>query len=402
MFMLSKIHGFVHQMLCIIYCKTRRMILDLSYKNVALYIWGVQELSVKFKKTLIDDVRFEAASVFDVNNDGIPDIICGENWYEGPDFKKKHKICDIMYDGSYHDDFCDYGMDVNNDGLTDIITGAWTGETLRWRENPGNDGEWKEHVIDRCGNIETIRFCDIDSCGIPEILPNTPNGPQAVYKLVTDKNGKGTGIFEKFVISEGQSGHGLGYGDINGDGRIDIILHNGWLEQPKDPYAGTWEFHQEFELDRASVPVLVYDVNKDGIPDLISGQAHDYGLAWCEQKIGEDGERTWIKHDIDTTASQYHDMVLADIDNDGEPELITGKRFWAHCGRDPGETDPLGIYYFKINGGVFEKHVIDYGPAGTASGCGIYFWAEDINGDGRLDIIAPGKDGLYLFVNLGE
>jgi hypothetical protein len=358
-------------------------------------------MPVIFKKRLIDSVKYEAASIFDVNNDGIKDIVCGEYWYEGPDFTKKHKICDLEYKWEYHDDFSDYGLDVNGDGFIDVISGGWTGETLRWRENPGNEGEWPEHIIDRCGPIETIRFCDIDGCGIPEVIPNTPCGPQLIYKLVVDENGKGIGRFEKYILSEGDSGHGLGFGDINGDGRIDIILHNGWLEQPENLYSEQWIFHQEFELGRASVPVLTHDVTGNGLLDLISGEAHDFGLAWWEQKVDGDGQRTWIKHDIDTTVSQYHDMWLADIDGDGKPELISGKRYRAHNGNDPGEDDTVGIYYFKINNGAFDKYIIDQGVVGEASGCGIYFWIEDINGNGRLDLVAPGKDGLYLFENMG-
>lgn len=357
---------------------------------------------VAFKKRLIDNVRYEAASVFDVNNDGILDIVCGEYWYEGPEFTKKYKICDVQPEGEYYDDFSNYPMDVNGDGFLDIITGGWWGQTLRWRENPGNTGEWKVHDIDRCGSIETIRFCDIDNCGVPEIFPNTPGEPQAFYKLVVDENGKGTGEFKKYVISEGPSGHGMGFGDINGDGRIDVILSGGWLEQPENPLEGKWVFHPEFQLGTASVPILGYDVTGNGLCDIIVGQAHSYGLAWWEQIIDENGKRTWIKHDIDTTASQYHDMWLADIDGDGEVELVTGKRYRAHNGNDPGADDPLGTYYFKINNGNFEKHIIDYGPAREGSGCGIYFWIEDVNGDGLLDIVAPGKDGLYLFENLGS
>jgi hypothetical protein len=358
-------------------------------------------MTVKFKKRLIDKVSYEAAAVFDVNDDGILDIVCGEYWYQGPDFVKKHKICDVMPSGEYYDDFSDYGLDVNGDGYPDIITGAWFGETLRWRENPGNYGEWKVHDIDKCGPIETIRFFDIDGCGVPEIFPNTPTGPQAFYKLILDRQGRGTGKFEKFVISEGPSGHGMGFGDINGDGRVDIILADGWLEQPQNPYEGPWQFHPEFNLGSASVPILAYDITGNGLTDLIVGQAHDYGLAWWEQKRDEKGRRSWVKHDIDTTASQYHDLWLVDLDGDGQPELITGKRYRAHNGNDPGADDPIGIYYFKIHGGNFEKHVIDFGPVEEASGCGIYFWVEDINGDGRPDIVAPGKDGLYLFENLG-
>lgn len=358
-------------------------------------------MELKFRKRFLDDVKYEAAAVFDVNNDGVPDIVSGEYWYEGPEFTKKHKICDVVFDGNYHHDFCDYGMDVNGDGKIDIITGSWFGEGVMWRENPGDDREWATRLIEPCSNIETIRFLDVDNCGMPEIFPNTPNEPQFFLKLIMDETGKGTGSFRKHVISEGNSGHGMGFGDINGDGRVDVILKDGWLEQPANPFQTPWTFHREFDLGSASVPVLAHDITGNGLMDLICGQAHDYGLAWWEQGKDAHGNRTWVKHEIDTVASQYHDLWLADLDGDGEMELITGKRYMAHNGRDPGEYEPIGIYWYKIDGGKFEKHVIDYGPAGQASGCGIYFWVADLNGDGRPDIVAPGKDGLYLFENLG-
>ncbi len=361
-------------------------------------------MSVRFRKALIDDVRYEAASVFDVNNDGALDIVCGEYWYEGPDWVK-HKICDVQQEGEYYDDFSDLPMDVNGDGYIDIVTGGWFGEVLRWRENPGGKSpeNWRVHDIARCGNIETTRLFDVDGDGELEIVPNTPGTRQAWYKLVRDADGKGTGRFEKHVIaaSPEPSGHGLGFGDVNGDGRKDIVLCSGWLEAPEDRVNGKWTFHNEFDLRAASIEILVYDVNGDGLTDLVVGQAHDYGLDWWEQ--GRDGasNRTWTRHEIDPRSSQYHDLQLADIDRDGEPEVITGKRYRAHNGNDPGTDDPTGIYYFKFRDGTFEKHVIDCGPVPEATGCGIHFALADINGNGRLDIVAAGKDGLYLFENLG-
>lgn len=359
-------------------------------------------MEVKFAKRLIYPARYEAAAVFDVDNDGVPDIVSGEYWYKGPDFKTRYKMCDVQPVSEWYDDFSDYGLDVNGDGWTDVITGGWWGQTLRWRENPGNDGPWTVHDIDQCGCIETIRYFDIDGCGIPEIFPNTPGEFQVFYKLIADENGKGTGQFRKVVIGEAVSGHGLGLGDVNGDGRVDVVLAGGWLEQPEGgPFVTPWIFHPEFELGSASVPILVHDVNGDGLADLIAGQAHDYGLAWWEQKRTEDGSRSWIKHEIDPNVSQYHDLWLVDIDCDGQPEVITGKRYRAHNDGDPGTTDPLCLNYFDINGGQFVKHIVDYGPAETTAGAGLYFWVQDINGDGWPDIVAPGKSGLYLFENLG-
>ena len=358
---------------------------------------------VKFEKTRIGDVTYEAAAAFDVNNDGVMDLVSGEYWFEGPDFTKQHKICDIKKEGDYYDDFSDYPMDVNGDGYMDIVTGAWWGQALFWRENPkGQPVEWKTHKIADVGNVERACFYDIDGDGQIEIIPNTPGAPLCIFKLVLDENGKGTGKFDKYVVYDQKSGHGLGFGDVNGNGRADIILAAGWLEAPEDALKGKWEWHPEFNLASASVPVLVHDVNGDGVSDLIVGQGHDYGLDWWEQSVNAEGERKWTKHAIDPDRSQYHDMQLVDIDNDGQLELVTGKRYRAHSGHDPGGNDPIGLYYFKINKGEFVRQTIDFGKAGEASGAGIYFWVQDLDGNGWKDIIAPGKEGLFLFRNLGN
>jgi len=357
---------------------------------------------LRFQKSLISDERYESCGVFDVNNDGVPDIVSGAYWYPGPHFDRKCKIAQVRAEGEYFDDFSTIPMDVNGDGYLDFVTGGWWGKTLRWYENPKGDPtkEWTEHIIAEVGNIETTRAWDVDGDGRLEIVPNTPNDPLRFYKLITDANGCGTGKFSEHIVRDQPQGHGFGFGDINGDGRGDLILKNGWCEAPADPLDGQWTFHEEFDLGKASCPILVADVNGDGLNDLIVGAAHGYGLDWWEQRT-EGGRRTWMKHPIDPFNSQYHDLWWVDIDGDGECELVTGKRYRAHCGHDPGEYDPVGLYYFKWTGENFAKQVIDFGPIRRGKGCGIFFQVVDIDGDGRLDIVAPGKDGLYLFRNLG-
>jgi hypothetical protein len=359
-------------------------------------------MPIKFRKVLIADERYESAGVFDVNDDGVLDIVSGAGWYEGPDFTKKHPVGPVMAEGEYFDDFSTIAMDVNGNGRLDFITGGWWGNTLRWRENPGDPGlEWPEHVIAETGNVETTRAWDLDGCGVPEIVPNTPGRELAFYKLVVDGDGKGTGTFTKHVVRAERQGHGLGCGDINGNGRLDLVLVDGWLEAPEDALQGEWVWHPEFTLSRmASVPILVVDVNGDGLNDLIVGGGHEYGLNWYEQRVTSAG-REWVRHPIDPFNSQYHDLQWLDIDGDGQPELVTGKRYRAHCGNDPGAFDPVGTYYFKWTGESFAKQVIDYGPARVGKGCGILFAVADLNGNGRLDLVAPGKDGLYVFFNEG-
>lgn len=358
-------------------------------------------MPVKWKKVWIADEGYESVGVFDVNNDGVLDIVSGAFWYQGPDFRKKHSVGPVGKYGEYYDDFSTIALDVNGDGYLDFITGGWWGMTLRWRENPKGDPrkEWPMHDIAHIGNIETTRAWDIDGDGQIEIVPNTAMERKVrVFKL---RGGK----FDEHVIyefPEGESqGHGLGCGDVAGNGRMDIVLTHGWLEAPSNPYAGKWIYHPDFKDAPwgrpASVPMLVVDVNGDGKNEIITGNGHGYGLWWSERRAGK-----WVHHPIDPFCAQYHDMQWVDIDGDGKCELVTGKRHRAHCGNEAGEWDDLGIYYFKWTGEGFAKQVVDYGPIGTGKGCGITFAVADLNGDGRPEIIAPGKEGLYVFFNQGS
>ncbi len=351
---------------------------------------------LRFEKVVLADEAYESAAVFDVDNDGVLDIVSGAFWYPGPRFDRRNTVGPVMASGEYYDEFGLVPLDVNGDGFTDVVTGGWFGCALRWRENPAGDAraEWTDHAIAEVGNIEVVLAWDIDGDGELEVVPNTPGGPLRIFKP------SGPGEFREFIVHEGPSGHGLGFGDVNGDGRDDIVLAGGWLEAPGDFLGGKWTFHREFDLGSASCPIIVADVNGDGLADLIVGQSHAYGLDWWEQRM-DGGRRSWVKHAIDPDSSQYHCLWWGDVDGDGAPELVTGKRWRAHCGNDPGADDPVGVYYFKWTGDGFEKHAIAYGPAGTGKGCGIHFAVVDLDGSGLPDIVAPGKDGLCLFRNLG-
>jgi hypothetical protein len=358
---------------------------------------------VRFAKKQISNTPYEAAAACDVNKDGNLDIVSGAYWYEGPSFEQRHDINEVQPAGEYFCDFSDFPFDVNQDGYPDIITGDFFGQPLRWHENPRQVGRtWETHDIAQVGPVETTRFWDVDKDGIPEICPNA-GGNVVFFKHRPTRSDDAPTWFTKHEVKIGGCGHGLGFGDVNGDGRGDFIIPNGWLESPTDPLHGTWVTHEnEFQLGAASVPILVHDVNGDQLADLIVGQAHGYGLDWWEQKIDDAGQRSWQQHAIDRYYSQYHDIALHDIDNDDQLELITGKRYRAHNGHDPGSTDALFIRYFDVDQGRFIGHTIDVGTAETASGVGIYFWVADLNQDGRLDLVCPGKEGLFVFENLGS
>ena len=378
--------------------------------------------SLRWKMHSINDQSpYEGCGAADFNGDGKIDIFSGDSWYEAPKWTK-HKVRDVPASGPnphYHEDFSDSPLDVNGDGHVDIVTCNYFGKRVGWVENPGGDATkpWIEHEIDLPGNMETGELVDINGDGKPDFLPNV--GSKVVwYELTAQKPGV---EWTKHELGSEGAGHGVGLGDINGDGRRDIITPKGWYEQPKDLSNSKWPFHGEFELGAASILIHGRDVDGDGRTDVVWGMGHGFGLYWLQQTDGGDGKRVWTKKEIDGTFSQVHTLVYANLDGQGEPELITGKRVYAHES-EAGATDSSVVFYYQYDrpNAKWLKHTIFHGdpaakapadakdrwalkdfPRGSA-GTGLQMSAIDIDGDGDLDLVCPGKSGLYLFENLGR
>ena len=352
---------------------------------------------IAFRRQTINAAsEFSSCAVFDVNRDGKLDIFCGGWWYEAPNWKK-HFVRDVENIRGRFDDYSNQSVDVDGDGWTDVISVNYRSASLYWVKHPGKSlGKWTKHMIDRPGPSETGRLHDIDGDGRLDLLPNGVKSA-AWYEFL----GKGDAVkWVRHELPPEAAGHGVGFGDIDGDGRGDVVGPRGWLQAPKDRRKGRWVWHPEFTLHRdGSVPILVTDVDRDGDADLIWARAHNIGLYWLEQTKNQDSGRAWTKHVIDTSWSQSHSLLLADVDGDGQDELIAGKRYLAHGGKDPAEYDPLVIYWYD-----FQKPTRTW-RRGTISPRGMIGFdldpkAVDIDGDGDLDVIAASRNGLHLLENL--
>jgi hypothetical protein len=356
----------------------------------------------------------QSATVGDLNRDGHPDIVYGAYWFAGPDFVPRAYRPDYLAK-EYIRTNSDHVYDVDGDGWPDIIGGGWDVDGIYWYKNPGNSAAergapwelhlpWEPHLLARTrGTMEMFALHDFDGDKVPELYSaNYKKGtPLEVWRF--GKGADGAIVLTPFVLGVEGGGHGFAFGDVNNDGREDVLTENGWFERPAgEPFAGPWKLHPESALPHPSCPFVVKDLNRDGRLDIIFGKAHDYGLYWWEQlPPAADGTTAWKEHLIDRSWSQAHVIALADLDGDGEEELVAGKCIWAHNGVDPGVGDPAVVYYYKWDRAraEFTRHTV--AAPGENVALARQFSVADLDGDGRLDLVLPSKLGLWVAFNRG-
>lgn len=399
-----------------------------------------------FKKIQITDQFWcEGAYYGDFNRDGKMDVCGGPFWWEGPDFKARHEFrpgadktsktkkadgTEVTFPGfsgalgkvnDYSDNFLTYAYDFNSDGWTDILVYGFPGKEAFWYENPRNEkkgdgpGHWTQHkAIDVLDN-ESPAFGDITGDGKPDIVCNSkgylgyatadwdkPTEPWTWHSISPK------GQWQRFT-------HGIGFGDVNGDGRADFLEQNGWWEQPASLAQDKIWTNHPFPFatgpgTAGAAQMYAYDFNGDGLNDVLTTlNPHGFGIVWYEQ-TKEDGKISFKQHLIvgkkpeenkyGVKFSQPHAFDLVDMDGDGIQDFVTGKRFWAHGPEGDDEPNaPAVLYWFKTVRNPdktvdFIPHLID-----NDSGVGTQVATADMNGDKRPDVIVGNKKGVFVFLH---
>jgi hypothetical protein len=385
-----------------------------SFLFVAVFLSGfTQGAEISFKRTQLDPkFRSEGVAVGDFNSDGKLDISAGSVYYAAPDWKMNlvRETADEFKPTAYSNSFMNFAEDLNGDKRTDLIVVGFPGKETTWFEQPQSpdSGPWKQHVCNKISNNESPQFKDVDGDGqrdlvMPVVIRNAntddwdgqmafltrPADPTALWTAhaISAKAAPGTGCFS----------HGIGAGDINKDGHTDILCPAGWWEAPADGVQGEWKFHtaapgQPPLFGEDCAQMYVFDFDGDGDNDVLSSAAHKLGIWWHEQQ-----PEGWATHEISREFSQTHALELADLNSDGLPDFVTGKRFWAHGPK--GDIDPNApavVFWYELQRKdgkpIWIPHEVDHD-----SGVGTQFEVADVNGDGLLDIVTSNKKGVYYF-----
>jgi hypothetical protein len=394
---------------------------EVRFKDVAWKDLGVKEavpeqISTHFRMQRLDEFYYSwGVAAADINRDGIMDLVAGAYYYPGPDYTKRREIYaaatynpSTQYAGS---SWLDFAYDFTGDGWPDVVTAGAGRPTVLYVNPRGEARRWDKYVVIPRSNTEISLLKDIDGDGKPDLVL----GIDGVVSWASPEPANPTGQWIVHPVSGpgGAGAHGLGVGDINGDGRPDILTVTGWYEQPaKGSGQEQWTFHPETFGGRGGAEMAVYDVNGDGLNDVVTAlDAHGFGLAWFEQKRASDGKISFVRHMImddfqaknagGVTFTELHGSTSGDVDGDGIPDFIVGKRYWSHedSYTDPDPYGPPVLYWYRTvrnknapGGAEFVPELIH-----NRSGAGSQVLAVDLNGDGALDIAASTNRGTFVF-----
>ncbi len=400
-----------------------RLLPSFSLFSISLFsvsLWtlaSAEEFSLHtFDRLKLTDVYFsEGASAGDINADGIPDVVYGPYWFAGPEYSVKQEIYKpVPQDvNRYADNFFSWIYDFNSDGWNDVFVVGFPGTPAYAYENPtakGLDQHWKKHqVIDWVSN-ESPQFLDMYGDERPELVC-TRDG---FFGFATIDSSEPFGTWDFHPISEKiaatKFGHGLGIGDVNGDGRMDILHSAGWFEQPESNADSVrWKLHEvRFSESYGGAEMYAYDVDGDGDNDVITSHAaHDFGLGWYEQVSTEKGisfkhHKIMGEHPSENkygvVFSELHSVNLVDIDGDGLKDIVTGKTYWSHHQQSPMWDAGAVVYWFKL---VRHQDGVDWIPyqADGESGIGRQLTVADVNTDGLADIVVGGMKGAHVLTH---
>ena len=384
---------------------------------------GIERLSERFEKLQLNPLFYaEGVATGDINGDGVSDVVAGPLYYLGPDYQEVRELAPATAasPNSFVPAFQSHVRDFTGDGKADILTVGFNTKDLQngafratLYANPGVAGRhWSSSVAVPAITSEVTRLVDLRGDGGVQLLVSVGSRPGFAVPNPADPTQPWT--FTAVGPTGGATAHGLGAGDINGDGRTDILTAVGWYEQPPAGLDGVWLFHpaafggeREGRTD-GGAEMYAYDVNGDGLADVIGAlDGHGWGLAWFEQERDPKGGVKFTRHLITRDEgpasapgefSQIHALELADIDGDGLQDIVTGKRWWAHLegGGDPDSDGEPVLYWFGLQRTQGQVHYVPH-LIHNQSGLGTQLRVVDLNQDGKPDILAAGRRGVFLF-----
>jgi hypothetical protein len=332
-------------------------------------------------------------AVADLNGDGKPDVLALStqgncvDWFENPTWRK-HPIART----EANIDLCPF--DLDGDGRPEIALASEfffadgdRGGRVQWLKAAGPDQLWEAHPIAIDPVAHRLRFGDLDGDGKKELIHAPIFGPgskgpakaKPSHLWAFRRPRQLDGPWDKWVIDESLTVlHGIWVGDLDGDGRDEILtasfegIHrfdfkqNHWQKIFIAP--GAAPANNEPGAARGSSEVVPVRLGPNRM--MLAAIEPWHGHEVVIYLPTPDG-RSWNRRVLDDSLSEGHALLAADFDADGQDEIVVGWR---------GQGGGLAMYKVAFDGS-FRKIEIDKGIAVEGA------VAVDLNGDGKLDIV---------------
>jgi hypothetical protein len=299
-----------------------------------------------------------------------------------------------------------FAADLDGDGDADVLSASSNDDEVAWYENLDGDGlSWTPRTITvSADQAYAVAAADVDGDGDPDVLAaSSTDNTIAWHENRTIHRSAAYGPPASIDTTE-PSPVSVAAGDLDRDGDLDLVVASFNLDRLSwyDNTAGdgsAWTAHHLSSPSDGARSVAIADIDRDGDVDLVCASTFDDEVSWYPNRLDEATNDFGPQRVIATTADEATGVFTADVDGDGDVDVLSSSAF----------DDEVAWYENTAgNGSTWVTRAITQDPDGAGGVQGFAdkpsaVFATDLDGDGDVDALSASQDDdtIAWFENTG-